>query len=78
VRAINAHDTHARFDQPSNQIWAIGCLARHRDHDAGLVPLRPRSQDGVRVFGEQRRTCVERNRRIFDDIDRNWFAQQPV
>jgi hypothetical protein len=74
VRAIDAHDPHASFDQPSNQIRVVGCFPGHRDHDPGLAPSRCRSQDRVRVLAEQRRAGIERDRRIFDDIRGNQFA----
>jgi hypothetical protein len=78
VGAIDAHDPHTSFDQPSNQIRVVGCFSGHRDHDPGFAPSRSRSQDCIRVLSEQRCAGIERDRRILDDIRGDGLAAQRV
>ena len=78
VRAIDAHDAHASFNQFANQVRVVGGFARHRDHDAGLAPERRRSQDRIRMLGEQRWATLEGDRRILNEVVRHRLAEQRV
>ena len=51
VRAVDAHDVHARYQQPMHQFRIRGGLAGHGDHDTGpaLAGARTGAQQGAGV-----------------------------